>query len=528
MKNTIRKVTVNRQSFSIALVALLFGFAFWPPPALARSRTPWLPKHRDGNPDGVWMKAHNENLMNKEAMSRVDWVMFGDGLTANWQSTGKDAMRQHFYKRSILTLGVDGDMTQDMLWRLAHGEVYGITPKLITVMVGRENITSMRGVSSWVGRSDAKMLEGAKAVVEDLQKRCPGAKIVLLSNLHRGAVAGDPILDSIEQTNALIKKYDKIRRYNEADEIEMSFVLKRIDWMNNQLAAYCNDKEKVTYLDLNKHFLDDKGNLDKSLFLDDETNLNKRGYETWANVMAPIVQKVLGDIPQKHSANTPSRRDGAIHQQDIADKNAMKKVDLVFLGDSITHAWDTVPDFEVSPRGGKRVWDKFYGKRNALNYGQGGDRTQQTLWRVQHGIFDGISPKLVVLMMGVNNLGRKECTPEETADGLEAILDEIHRRCPESHILHLATLPLAEQPYDGARKRVDKLNSYLPALVEKKNKEWGKDVITFMSINDKLLNGDGTINQELLHDFCHPAEKGYQVWAESIEPVVERHLGKLK
>ena len=209
-------------------------------------------------------------------------------------------------------------------------------------------------------------------------------------------------------------------------------MLKRIDWTNNQLAAYCNNQDSVRFLDLNKLFLDEQGNLDKSLFMDDQTNLNAKGYEVWAQAMMPFVQEVLGDLPERHTANTPTPRGGSIHQQDIADKNAMKTVDLVFVGDSITHAWDTVPDFEVSPRGGKRVWDKFYGKRRALNYGQGGDRTQQTLWRVQNGIFDGISPKLVVLMMGVNNLGRKECTPEETADGLEAILDEIHGRCPDS------------------------------------------------------------------------------------------------
>ena len=519
---------MKKRPTQIALLVLLIVVTCSTQPVWARSRTPWIAKQRDGNPDGPWLRAHLQNLNEKEAMSRVNWVMFGDGLTANWKTTGKDVMRRHFYRRSVLNLGVDGDMTQDMLWRLGHGEVYGISPKLITVMVGRDNITSFRGVSSWVGRSDGKMLAGIKAVIEDLQTRCPGAKIVLLSNLHRGAVEGDELLKSIAETNVLIKKHEKIRRYNEAEKIDLSFVLKRIDWMNDQLSAYCKDKSNVTYVDLNQHFLDDKGNLNTSLFLDDQTNLNAKGYEVWAQAIAPIVQKVLGDIPKRHLANTPVRRDGNIHRQDIADKNRIKQVDLVFIGDSITHAWDTVPDFAVSPRGGKRVWDKFYGNRKALNYGQGGDRTQQTLWRVQNGIFDGISPKLVVLMMGVNNLGRKECTPEETADGLEAILDEIHRRCPDSHILHLATFPIAEQPFDGARKRVDELNSYLPALAEKKNKEWDKNVITFLSINDRLLTKDGTIKKELLHDFCHPSEQGYQTWAESIEPVVERYLGKRK
>ncbi len=519
---------MKSQSYWIKCIVVLMGITLSVQTASARSRTPWIAKQRAGNPDGPWLQAHLANLNEKEAMSRVDWVMFGDGLTADWATTGKELLDRQFYRRNILNLGVEGDMTQDMLWRLAHGEVYGIKPKLITVMVGRENITSSRGISTWVGRSDGKMLAGIKAVVEDLQKRCPGARIVLLSNLHRGAVAGDSILANIEETNMLIKKHEKIRRYNEAEKIDFSFVLKRIDWMNNQLAGLCKDVENLTYLDLNKSFLDEQGGLDKSLFMEDQIRLNAGGYEVWAKALAPVVQEVLGNLPEKHAANTPVPRGGGIHQQDLADKNAMKQVDLVFVGDSITHAWDTVPDLSVSPRGGKRVWNKFYGKRRALNYGQGGDRTHQTLWRVQNGIFDGISPKLVVLMMGVNNLGRKECTPEETADGLEAILDEIHRRCPDSPILHLATFPLGEQPYSGERKRIEKLNSHLPALAKKKNKEWGKELITFMSINDKLLNKDRTINKDCLHDFCHPSEHGYQVWADSIEPVVERYLGKLE
>ena len=76
------------------------------------------------------------------------------------------------------------------------------------------------------------------------------------------------------------------------------------------------------------------------------------------------------------------------------------------------------------------------------------------------------------------------------------------------------------------RQRVDAINAHLPALAKRKAKAWGGG-ITYMSINDGFLNDDGTAKAELLPDFCHPSDKGYQVWAESIEPVVEKYLGKL-
>ena len=71
------------------------------------------------------------------------------------------------------------------------------------------------------------------------------------------------------------------------------------------------------------------------------------------------------------------------HQEKLAIKEKMEKVDLVFLGDSITHAWDHI---------GKKFWQKYYGKRNALNIGFSGDRTEHVLWRLNNGAVDGIDP----------------------------------------------------------------------------------------------------------------------------------------
>lgn len=187
--------------------------------------------------------------------------MVGDSLTAGWETEGKAVQDKFFYGRNILNLGVKGDMTQDVLWRIGHGAVFGTSPKLITVMVGRENITSDRCIKTWIGRSNGKIPAGIKAVVEELEERCPNAKIVVLSNLHRDAIEGDPILKSIEETNASVKTSERIRGYTETDKLDMSFIRKRIDEINAGLPGLFQGKENFTYLDIHDEFLDEEGNL---------------------------------------------------------------------------------------------------------------------------------------------------------------------------------------------------------------------------------------------------------------------------
>ena len=251
---------------------------------------------------------------------------------------------------------------------------------------------------------------------------------------------------------------------------------------------------------------------------------NKKGYEIWAKAIAPTVEEIMGAVPKTHTANAPEPRDHGHHRNDVAQKNAMGQVDFIMIGDSITHAWD-------GPKQ-KEVWQKYYGKRKAINMGLGGDATQHALWRMQNGPLDGISPKLVVLMMGINNLwyqlppGRK-CTPAQTVDGLEAILDAVHKRCPNSHILHLAVFPAMPKKGDLLRRRIAATNAALPALAKKKQAAWGGK-ITFMSINDKFLDKDGNLSKVFFPDYCHPSKEGCEAWAEAIEPVVEKYLGKRK
>src|SRR5206468_144505 len=134
-----------------------------------------------------------------------------------------------------------------------------------------------------------------------------------------------------------------------------------------------------------------------------------------AAMAACFVPQTAAAQDKPNDAVVPAPREGnwmARHEK-FNERVKQGNVDLVFIGDSITQGWEG-----PSPRGGQNIWEEFYGKRNAVNLGIGGDRTQHVLWRLDHGNIDGINPKLAVLMIGTNNSGTN--TSEQIADGIKA------------------------------------------------------------------------------------------------------------
>ena len=153
---------------------------------------------------------------------------------------------------------------------------------------------------------------------------------------------------------------------------------------------------------------------------------------------------------------------------------ARGNVDLLLIGDSITHGWEGR---------GKKVWAKFYGKRNAVNLGIGGDRTQHVIWRLDNGNVKNISPKAAVIMIGTNNSGSN--SPQEIADGLAAITKQLREKLPKTKVLLLGVFPRGANKDDARRKVNEKANAIFKKLAD------GKDV-HYLDIGDKFLKPDGT------------------------------------
>lgn len=187
-------------------------------------------------------------------------------------------------------------------------------------------------------------------------------------------------------------------------------------------------------------------------------------------------------------------------------------VDVLFLGDSITDRWR-------NDNGGQAVWQAEMAPLGAANYGIGGDRTQHVLWRLEHGELDGISPRVVVLLIGTNNTGfeRDGVTvrnpPAETAAGVALIVRTLRAKVPDARILLLGVFPRGERPDHPQRLQVAEINRLIAPLHE------GKHVF-FYDFGARFLGADGTIAKSVMPDFLHPGPAGYAIWADAIrEPL---------
>jgi len=198
------------------------------------------------------------------------------------------------------------------------------------------------------------------------------------------------------------------------------------------------------------------------------------------------------------------------HKQKLKDLKSQKPIDVLMIGDSITHGWEAK---------GKNVWDEYYADRYAFNIGFSGDRTEQVIWRLQNGAADGISPKLAVLMIGTNNAGHRQDKPEHTALGIKAILDELQERLPKTKVLLLAIFPRGEDGNDKLRQLNDATNRIIADYAD------GERVF-FLNINNTFLTDNGVLSKEVMPDLLHPNENGYVMWAAAMEPTIKKLLSE--
>ena len=184
------------------------------------------------------------------------------------------------------------------------------------------------------------------------------------------------------------------------------------------------------------------------------------------------------------------------------------RLDVYFLGDSITQFW---------PYDGKAVWQREFGGLHVFNAGVSGDKTQNILYRITQGEFAGISPKVVVLLAGINNLGEAtELKPTGLAHGIERIVAVLRQKSPSTKVLLVSIFPSGE-PADPIRGRIQETNKIIAGLAD------GKAVF-YLDIYDKFLDGHGVFPADLSPDGTHLYEKGYAIWAEAMRPVLKELL----
>lgn len=219
------------------------------------------------------------------------------------------------------------------------------------------------------------------------------------------------------------------------------------------------------------------------------------------------------------SARTPRRRTDAASMEAhelLLQKARQGKMDLLFVGDSITRRWGC-GDAQYTDK--LANWKANFHGWNAGNFGWGGDTTQNILWRIQNGEIDGIHPKAIVILAGTNNIGTQPRTRTEIADiagGIIAIVDGCRARAPNAAIILTGIFPRNDNI--AVMSSINAINRELAHVAIEKG-------IRYLNVNENMADSDGKLREGMMEDGLHPAVKGYQVWADGLKPILFELLG---
>ena len=205
--------------------------------------------------EGGWMNRHEGfNTKVQANQGNIDLAFIGDSITQGWEGRGKIVWEKYYSHRKALNLGIGGDRTQHVLWRMDNGNLEGIHPKVAVIMIGTNNSADDRNTAN-------EMVDGVRAIVSQLRSKLPQTKLLLLGIFPRGDVFNS--------------RRGKILQVNQA-------------------ISRLHDGEFVTYLDIGQHFMDNDGTISPSI-MPDYLHLSTAGYGIWADAIEPFISAQLGN-----------------------------------------------------------------------------------------------------------------------------------------------------------------------------------------------------------------------------------------
>jgi lysophospholipase L1-like esterase len=195
-----------------------------------------------------------------------------------------------------------------------------------------------------------------------------------------------------------------------------------------------------------------------------------------------------GHFAQGQLPTPEPRKNGARERAEKITRDARSHLySVVFLGDSLTQWWD------------RNIWDRYFGQLDVLNAGVSGDRTEHLLWRIENGNLDQQKPRVVVLLIGTNDLSHKR-TPPETAERIRGILETLRKRLPGARILLEGLWPRNDQAWlIGEPQKVNELIAQCQ----------GGD-ISFQYLGAELLDREHQLTHAIAPDGLHLSESGYE------------------
>jgi lysophospholipase L1-like esterase len=214
-------------------------------PACAQAPEAVTPSPREGS----WLDLH-KRFVERAKQGHVDLLFLGDSITQGWHDN--DVWKRFYGPRSAANFGIGGDRTQHVLWRIHNGELDGIEPKVVVLMIGTNNADNA---------TTDEIAQGVTAIVEELRRRLPKAKVLLLGIFPRG-----------EKPNEMREKLGAV----------------------NAKIAKLDDGRQVKYLDIGKAFLNEDGSISGKI-MPDFLHLSDKGYRIWADAMEPTLWSMLDE-----------------------------------------------------------------------------------------------------------------------------------------------------------------------------------------------------------------------------------------
>lgn len=437
-------------------------------------------------------KRHQEKCA-AVAKERFDLILIGDSITQNLEKPQYQAVwNRYFAPRHALNLGYSGARTENILWNIRNGELAGQSPKVITLMIGTNNADAK---SYRTHHDGVRIAGGIKAIVAEIQARCPDSKILLL-RCFPGAYGGP---GPTSHRAAL----------DRASELAMDLA----------------DNKRVFFCDINHIFLNPDGSIKREL-MPDWLHPNPEGAALWAQAMEPLLSQLMGDASRdtakpSNTAIVPVPKlendsyDWWARHADVLRVRRAIDPEIVLIGDSITHFWGGEP--KANQANGRKAYASVFAPYRVLNLGFGWDRTQNVLWRLDHGELDGLHPRSVVIHIGTNNTSdtakARANTPAEIVEGITAICSRVRSKVPGVGIILMRVFPREEKPDHPRRLQIAEINRLLADYAKANRFE-------LVDLAPRMLRPDGTLPKALMPDFCHPNEKGYAIWADALRPLL--------
>ncbi|MEO6730023.1 MAG: GDSL-type esterase/lipase family protein [Ferruginibacter sp.] len=434
------------------------------------------------------------------AKDKFDLIMIGNSITHNFEKPAfQPIWNQFFAPRKALNLGTSAYRTENILWNIQNGELEGQSPKVVVVEIGTNNVDE----KNYPTRHSAGQLAGGiEAIIKTLRQKLPETKIIVL-RCFPGAYGGP-------------------------NPTSHRAILERASDIVSKLA----DGKHVFYCDVNHVFLNMDGSINHEA-MPDWLHPSPAAAKAWAQAMEPLLSELMGDksrdteIPANTAIVPVSKLENDSynwwerHKDVLSIKDSINP-EIVLIGNSITHFWGGEPrlkwaDGKLRNPNGPKSWDSLFHNYRVLNLGFGWDRTQNVLWRLDRGQLDGLHPRTVIINIGTNNTSETKNarmnTAPEIVGGIRAICLRVRSKVPDAKIVLMAVFPREQKKDHPRRMLINEINKQLESFANEQK-------ITFVNIGSKMLDADGTFLPGLTSDFCHPTEKGYQIWADEIRSII--------